>query len=105
MRKLVVLGLVVAGAALGGAVTFQPARAGCHGGYLYDYYCASPAYRFALAPWGYRTAPQAYDAGGGAGAGGVAGGVDGATGALGGDAGSGRGARAPKPRQPSSLFG
>ena len=64
MRKLVVLGLVVAGAALGGAVTFQPARAGCHGGYLYDYYCASPAYRFALAPWGYRTAPQAYDAAG-----------------------------------------
>jgi len=64
MRKLVVLGLVVAGAAVGTAATFHPARAGCHGGYLYDYYCASPAYRFALAPWGYRTAPQAYDAAG-----------------------------------------
>jgi hypothetical protein len=64
MRKLVVLGLVVAGAAVGTAATFHPARAGCHGEYLYDYYCASPAYRFALAPWGYRTAPQAYDAAG-----------------------------------------
>lgn len=56
MRKLVVLGLGVACAVLLMAASPHSALAWCHGGYLYDYACASPAYRFALSPWGYRSA-------------------------------------------------
>jgi hypothetical protein len=62
MRKLVLLGLGVACAALSTAATSQSAFAWCQGGYLYDYACASPAYRFALSPWGYRTAYRGNDA-------------------------------------------
>jgi len=62
MPKLVVLGLAVACTALFTGGTPNPAFAWCRGGYLYDYDCASPAYRFALSPWGYRSAYQSVDA-------------------------------------------
>jgi hypothetical protein len=64
MRKLVWLGMGVATAALFTVGRPNPAVAWCHGGYLYDYECASPAYRFALSPWGYRTAYQGVDSAG-----------------------------------------
>lgn len=62
MRKLVLLGSVAACAGFVTAGTPNPAFAWCRGGYLYDYDCASPAYRFALSPWGYRSAYQSVDA-------------------------------------------
>jgi len=61
MRKLVLLGLVAACAGCITAGIPNPAFAWCRGGYLYDYDCASPAYRFALSPWGYRSAYQSVD--------------------------------------------
>jgi len=62
MRKLVVLGLAVVATALFTGGSSNPALAWCQGGYLYDYACASPAYRFALSPWGYRGAYRGEDA-------------------------------------------
>ena len=64
MRKLLLLGMGVATAALFTVGGPNPALAWCQGGYLYDYACASPAYRFALSPWGYRTAYQSADSAG-----------------------------------------
>jgi hypothetical protein len=64
MRRLAFLGMGVALAALFMVGSVNPALAWCHGGYLYDYACASPAYRFALSPWGYRTAYQGVDSAG-----------------------------------------
>jgi hypothetical protein len=41
----------------------QAALAGCYGGYGYGYAYASPAYRFAYSPWGYRSAYYPHYAG------------------------------------------
>lgn len=59
MRKLVLVGALATATAVLVAATPQAALAWCYGGYAY----ASPAYRFAYSPWGYRCAYSSYYAG------------------------------------------
>ena len=65
MRKLILVGALATATAVLAAAGPHAASASCYGGYRDGdgYACASPAARFAFAPWGYRSAYHPYYAG------------------------------------------
>jgi hypothetical protein len=60
MRNLILFGTLVAATAVLSSAVPRAASACCYGGYGEGYAYASPAARFAYAPWGYRSAYYPY---------------------------------------------